>query len=160
MVDYPTEATVKGNSMALQPDSKGNPASNEAQQFDCRVSYVLDLLSARWTVSILRELFIQPVRSRRFLTLVPGLNMKTLRQRLQMLEDHDLITRTVFADKPLRVEYSLTEKGRELYQIMIHIKSLGEHWLSHQCQCPFNEQFQPNEIACPLRSAVKRDSKT
>lgn len=140
----------------MPPRKKSPEVSQESVDFLCRTEYVLDILSAKWTAWILRELFLGPVRSRRFLSLIPGLNMKTLRERLQMLEDLELITRTVYADKPLRVEYGLTEKGRELYGVLVAIKDLGNRWLGKECHCPFDHGFaEPENIQCPHRMQQK-----
>lgn len=119
----------------------------------CPITFMLDILSGKWTVEILRELFIEPVRTRKFLARIPGLNMKTLRQRLKLLEEHELIKRTVFIDRPLRVEYSLTPKGRELYQVLVSIKLLASRWFNITCNCPF-ECVAPGgaqQFDCPLR---------
>lgn len=125
---------------------KSNPITSE--DVVCPITFLLDVLSPKWTVEILRELFIEPVRTRRFLKLVPGLNMKTLRQRLQVLEDYGLAKRIVFPDRPLRVEYSLTAKGRDLYRVLVSLKLLASQWLGSTCRCPFDEGFT-GETACP-----------
>jgi len=56
---------------------------------------------------------------------------------LRELEKYGLILRTVHAEIPPRVEYSLTDKGRELQPVLVALKQVGEHWLkdSH-CVCP------------------------
>jgi DNA-binding HxlR family transcriptional regulator len=119
----------------------------------CPILYVLDILSAKWTIEILREMFIKPTRTRRFLSLIPGLSMKTLRERLKALEEQGLIKRTVYPDTPLRVEYSLTSKGRELYQVLLSLKVLGSRWLGSTCVCPVEQESCGTAVAfnCPHR---------
>lgn len=125
----------------------------------CPVNYVLEILSAKWTTEILRELFLQPTRTRRFLHLIPGLNMKTLRERLKLMEDLGIVNRTVYADLPLRVEYSLTDKGRELQGALDTLKDIGTKWLEFSCTCSFekNEDGSCKTIDCPSRGNHRRE---
>jgi DNA-binding HxlR family transcriptional regulator len=55
---------------------------------------------------------------------------KTLSQRLKMLEEMGFVQRQAFAEIPPRVEYSLTEKGTALVDIMEAIKQFGQRYLS------------------------------
>lgn len=132
----------------------GNSIRNQAE-LACPITFVLDILGAKWTIEILRELFFQPTRTRRFLSLIPGLNMKTLRERLKMLESYELITRTVYDDLPLRVEYSLTDKGRELYAVLVSLKTLGSRWLDNNCTCSFERACAGDSMDCPHRGTVR-----
>ncbi|MBI4533682.1 MAG: helix-turn-helix transcriptional regulator [Candidatus Melainabacteria bacterium] len=137
-----------------QPGQEHNDA---APDIICPIIFLLEILSARWTIEVLRELFIQPTRTRKFLTLIPGLNMKTLRERLKMLEAYELVNRKVYSDLPLRVEYSLTQKGRELYEVLVSLKQLGARWLGTDCTCPFERATSDNAsgIHCPGRPAER-----
>ncbi|MBX9880177.1 MAG: helix-turn-helix transcriptional regulator [Candidatus Obscuribacterales bacterium] len=119
----------------------------------CPITFVLDILSPKWTIEILRELFTQPTRTRQFLNLIPGLSMKSLRERLKVLEIEGILIRTVYEDSPLRVEYSLTTKGRELYSALMSLKRLGEAWLNKKCQCPFDLELSQDDIVCPNKNS-------
>src|SRR5215471_1927578 len=101
-----------------------SPAEELPSEFACPIVFVLEILSAKWTVEILREMFIRPTRTRRFLALIPGLSMKSLRERLKALEGHGIIQTTVYPDLPVREEYSLTSKGRDLYAVLVSLKML------------------------------------
>jgi DNA-binding HxlR family transcriptional regulator len=54
---------------------------------------------------------------------------KTISHRLKSLEEKGLINRTVFDEKPVRIEYSLTEKGQALNQIIHQMSQYGEEYL-------------------------------
>jgi len=57
--------------------------------------------------------------------------------RLRELEAQNLIKRRVYAEIPPRVEYSLTEKGRELQPVMTALHHVGVKWLEQEnCSCP------------------------
>lgn len=67
--------------------------------------------------------------------------------RLRELEAYGLIERRVYAEIPPRVEYSLTEKGRELQPVMKALHQVGVKWLEQEaCDCPllpFTPNIQP-----------------
>lgn len=105
----------------------------------CPITKLLTVISAKWTVEILRELCIGPTRTRRFLACTPGLTMKSLRQRLIALEQLGMIHREQFDEKPLRVEYSLTPKGRRIADLLAQIKALAEEFDGEYCICPMDK---------------------
>ncbi|HXK62253.1 MAG TPA: winged helix-turn-helix transcriptional regulator, partial [Acidobacteriota bacterium] len=66
-----------------------------------------------------------PVRTRRFLVHIPGISMKSLRQRLQSMEDAGLVKRTQYEGRPLKVEYSITAKGKRTIPLITVIRKYG-----------------------------------
>lgn len=136
----------------------------------CPIISVLDLISAKWTVEILRELAIQPTRTRQFLARIPGLSMKCLVERLKELERYGMLVRIEFDEKVLHVEYAITDRGRKLYSIMTALKELASEFMEVTCKCPMEhgaaqveffgesveEQTQAEEwFRCPLRRTPK-----
>lgn len=113
--------------------------SNQCQDFYCPIQFVLEIMSGKWSVLILRELFSGSRRTHEFLEALPGISTKTLTARLRELESNGLVERKVFPEVPPRVEYSLTQKGQELQPILLSIKQLGEQWLEQEsCECPMS----------------------
>lgn len=86
----------------------------------------LALLAPRWTVEILASLSNGPRRTTQLLRDLKGVSAKTLCQRLRKLGELDLIHRTTFPEVPPRVEYTLTERGRALGNVLHQLKNLGE----------------------------------
>jgi DNA-binding HxlR family transcriptional regulator len=82
----------------------------------CPISKVLELISAKWTVEILREVALKPVRTREFLRVIPGLSMKSLQERLKALLAAGMIERIVFQEKLPRVEHTITPRGQRLFR--------------------------------------------
>ncbi|MFC7877880.1 winged helix-turn-helix transcriptional regulator [Isoptericola sp. NPDC057391] len=81
----------------------------------CGIDAALDVVSGKWKGLILWELDAHGVR--RFAELrrgLPGVSEKMLTQHLREMEADNLVVRTVYAEVPPRVEYSLTEHGRAL----------------------------------------------
>lgn len=73
-----------------------------------------NLLGKRWSALIVKDLMNGPRRFREILNDIGRINDKVLSQRLKELEDQGIIDRKVYAEVPVRVEYSLTERGRGL----------------------------------------------
>ncbi len=85
---------------------------------------VEDVLKCKWTLSVL-DLVRQGVyRPGAMVRQTPGLTTKVLNERLQKLQSFGVMTRTVYPEKPPRVEYHLTALGRKLSSILDGISEL------------------------------------
>ncbi|VXD15650.1 conserved hypothetical protein [Planktothrix serta PCC 8927] len=105
-------------------------------QNTCPIQYIVQLISSKWSVLILRELLIGNRRTHEFLDALPGLSPKTLTIRLRKLEKYGIIERRVYAEIPPHVEYSLTAKGRQLQPVLVALKKAGEQLLEQKlCGC-------------------------
>lgn len=99
----------------------------------CPIARTLDLIGERWTLLMLRDLFVHGERRfQDFQSSLEGISPTTLTQRLRQLEEAKIVARRAHAESPPRVTYSLTPKGRELGPI---IRSLRE-WGSRHAQRP------------------------
>ena len=81
----------------------------------CPVTKILNYLSKKWALLILRELHNN--RTKRFNDLIremENISPRTLSKRLKELEKLELVSKKRFNEIPPRVEYSLTNKGKEL----------------------------------------------
>lgn len=81
---------------------------------DCPSRDVLDRIGDRWTVLVVGSLSSGPLRFSELGRRISGISQKMLTQTLRALERDGLVTRTVHAEVPPRVEYELTEPGRTL----------------------------------------------
>jgi len=81
---------------------------------NCPSRDVLDRIGDRWTVLVVGSLSQGPMRFSELGRRVRGISQKMLTQTLRGLERDGLVTRTVHAEVPPRVEYELTEPGRTL----------------------------------------------
>jgi len=91
----------------------------------CPIARSLDIFGDRWTLLILRDLFLGSSRFQQFLRSSPGLPPRLLSDRLKKLEQHGLIERAVYSQHPLRAQYRLTEKGRSLAPVLEAIVRWG-----------------------------------
>ena len=90
----------------------------------CSIARTLDIVGDRWTILILRDLFVHPTR--RFLDFeasLPGLTSSVLSARIKELTAHGILTSRLYAEHPPRPEYLLTPKGRALNPILIAMKA-------------------------------------
>ena len=85
----------------------------------CPVARALDIIGERWTILILRDLFLEgPRKFADFEQSLTGISATTLSARLKKLEEHGILARRFYADHPPRAEYLLTDKGRTLGPIL------------------------------------------
>jgi DNA-binding HxlR family transcriptional regulator len=81
---------------------------------NCPSRAVLDRIGDRWTVLVVGALSTHPLRFSELARCIEGISQKMLTQTLRALERDGLVTRTVHAQVPPRVDYELTETGRTL----------------------------------------------
>jgi DNA-binding HxlR family transcriptional regulator len=93
-----------------------------------RFEKAMGLLSQRWTGLILFQLLTGP---QRFCTIESsvGVSGRVLSERLKDLETEGIIKREVYPETPVRIEYSLTEKGLALEPLMREIEKWSQNWL-------------------------------
>jgi DNA-binding HxlR family transcriptional regulator len=92
---------------------------------DCAVERALAVVGAKWTLVVLHNLMDGPRRFSDLQRDIPTASPKMLTARLRDLEQLGLLTRTVHAKVPLRVEYQLTAQGRSLRPIIASIEKWG-----------------------------------
>ena len=96
---------------------------------ECCVEKTLNIIGGKWGFLILKNLFSGKKRFGELRKLLHDINAKSLTSALRSLEEHDLISREVFATVPATVEYSLTQKGEDLKQIIMEMYIWGERWV-------------------------------
>lgn len=85
---------------------------------DCPVRRSMDVLGSKWTLLIVRDLLVGPRRFGELLVTLGDISPKVLTERLRSLEAEGILTRTVYPVVPLRVDYALTDRGRELQPVI------------------------------------------
>jgi DNA-binding HxlR family transcriptional regulator len=89
------------------------------------IASAMEIIGNKWTALILRDLFSGPKRFGELEQSVGKINPRTLSQRLDGLEFHGIITKQKFAEVPPRIEYSLTEKGKDLLPVLEQMAAWG-----------------------------------
>ena len=91
----------------------------------CSIASALELVGERWTLLVIREVFNG---HRRFGEMQESLGVarNVLATRLQRLVDEDILERRPYSERPERYEYFLTEKGLDLWPLMISLMHWGD----------------------------------
>ena len=90
------------------------------------VSRVIRMIQGRWKLPILFRLYADPsMRTLQLKRDLAGVSQKMLTQHLRELADDGLVERVDFGEKPLRVEYQLSEMGRELLPVLIAARAFS-----------------------------------
>ncbi len=95
------------------------------------IAAAMEIIGSKWTALILRDLFSGPKRFCELERSVGSINPRTLSQRLDDLESHGIITKKSFAEVPPRTEYTLTEKGTELFPVLQQMAAWGAKYDKH-----------------------------
>jgi DNA-binding HxlR family transcriptional regulator len=96
------------------------------QQKSCPVARTLDVVGERWTILILRDLFLKgPRRFQDFQESLAAVAPNTLSARLKDLEAAGFIERKAYSEHPPRLEYHLTEKGKTFGPVMRALREWG-----------------------------------
>lgn len=95
----------------------------------CPVATTVQLIGNKWKLLILRNLLANTQRFNEIRKTIPGISQKVLTENLRSMEEDGIIVRTVYAEVPPRVEYSLSELGDSMRPI---IKSMETWGLGYQ----------------------------
>lgn len=102
---------------------------------DCSVARTLEVVGEWWTMLVIREAFNGVRRFDDFQSRL-GIARNVLAARLQSLVDHGVLERRQYHDRPPRCEYRLTEKGRDLYPVLIAMLTWGDKWTAGEAGPP------------------------
>lgn len=106
------------------PDSSPHTA-----QVCSRFHRAIELIGSRWTGAILQILLQGKTRYAAIKAAIPDITDRMLSERLRSLEGEGLVVRVVIPESPVRVEYALTAKGRELQNALREIGNWAERWI-------------------------------
>jgi DNA-binding HxlR family transcriptional regulator len=125
------------------PDSSYN-------QF-CPVAMAAEVLGARWTLLLLRELVSGSTRFNDLRRGVPRMSPALLSKRLKELESAGIVSRAPVSRQPGLYEYRLTEAGRELKPVIEAIGCWGQRWIDLEASL---EKLDPNLLMWDMRRNI------
>jgi DNA-binding HxlR family transcriptional regulator len=94
---------------------------------NCSIARALERLGERWTLLVLREAFTGARRFDEFAERL-GIARNVLTARLSLLVEEGVLERRRYQDRPERFEYRLTEKGLDLFEVLIALMHWGDRW--------------------------------
>ena len=95
---------------------------------DCPVATTVQLIGNKWKLLILRNLLARPWRFNELRKSLDGISQKVLTESLRSMESDGIVIRTVYAEVPPRVEYSLSELGETLRPILDAMQAWGQEY--------------------------------
>lgn len=101
----------------------------------CSIARTLEVIGDRWTLLILRDAF-KGVRRFEDLQRDLGIARNILTDRLQKLVDRGVLSKTPYQSRPVRYEYRLTPKGRDLSPALVALMRWGDKWLTEDGRPP------------------------
>ena len=94
---------------------------------DCPITAAIGIIGGKWKPVIIWILIPGAKRFGELHKTIPGIALKVLSRHLKELEADGIINRKVYAEVPPRVEYTLTEKGRSLNDVMQLLADWARH---------------------------------
>ena len=106
----------------------GRPSPRRERRSPCPVSCALDLLGDRWTLLVIRDLFLGRSRFRDFQASPERIPTNILSERLARLRTHGVAEQVPAADGGGHRAYRLTEKGQSLRSVLESLQDWGLAW--------------------------------
>ncbi len=92
---------------------------------DCPVATTVQVIGSKWKLLIMRNLLVRPWRFNELQKNLEGISQKVLTDSLRSMEADGIITRTVYPEVPLRVEYALSSLGETMRPILDAMQAWG-----------------------------------
>jgi DNA-binding HxlR family transcriptional regulator len=101
----------------------------------CSIARTLHVAGEPWSPLIVRDVFVGITRFDDIRSDL-GISRKVLAERLQWLVEQDVLERRPYSERPPRHEYLLTDKGRELMQVLFAMTAWGDRWTAGEAGPP------------------------
>lgn len=101
------------------------------KKYICLLDFAMDLIRGKWKAVLLCHLYDEPKRFLELQRITKGISQKVLNEKLKELENDELIHKVIYAEIPPKVEYYLTDKGKELTKIIKEIEDWSIKYYPH-----------------------------
>jgi len=109
----------------MQPSMLVRMERKSFSDMHCSVAQTLEVIGEWWTLLILRDAFLGIRRFDEFQERL-GISRNVLNQRLGHLVEHGVLTKVPYSERPLRYDYRLTDKGRDLWPVITTMRQWGD----------------------------------
>ena len=106
----------------------------KAELPECPVATTVAMIGSKWKLLIMRNLLVRPWRFNELQKNLEGISQKVLTDSLRSMETDGIIIRTVYAEVPPRVEYSLSELGESMRPVIDAMEAWGRSYQSMNAQ--------------------------
>jgi DNA-binding HxlR family transcriptional regulator len=121
----------------------------EYQGQNCSVARALEIVGERWTLLIIRDAFLGLRRFDQFQKSL-GIARNVLTDRLNWLVGEGILERVRYGERPVRHEYQLTAKGRDLLLPLTAFGQWGDKYLSHQPPTLLRRRSDSQQVVAAL----------
>jgi DNA-binding HxlR family transcriptional regulator len=101
------------------------------KKYICLLDYAMDFIRGKWKAVILCHLYDEPKRFLELQRMTNGISQKVLNEKLVELVNDGLLDKLVYAQVPPKVEYNLTDRGKELAKIIKEIEDWSFKYYSN-----------------------------
>ena len=98
---------------------------NSPELKSCPIEATFRIIGKKWSVLIIREMFRGMTQFNRFIENIEGITPKVLTERLRELQKSGIVRRRIVSEYPIRVEYELTDLGREFEPVLLSAASFS-----------------------------------
>ena len=92
------------------------------KEYICLLDFAMDFIRGKWKAVLLCHLYDEPKRFLELQRITNGISQKVLNEKLKELQNAELVDKIIYAQTPPKVEYYLTEKGKDLTKIIKEIE--------------------------------------
>ena len=96
-------------------------------EMECSVAQCLEVVGEWWSMLIVRDVFLGVTRFDAFQQRL-GISRNILQQRLARLVEAGVLRRDPYSERPLRYDYRLTDKGRDLWPVLTAMRQWGDKY--------------------------------
>ena len=99
---------------------------------ECPIATTVSLIGSKWKLLIIRNLMNRPWRFNELKKSLEGISQKVLTQSLRELSDDGLVYRKDYGTNPPKVEYGMSELGKDLFEVLQAMESFGNYYKSKE----------------------------
>jgi len=98
---------------------------NSPELKSCPIETTFKIIGKKWAILIIREMLRGTAQFNRFLENIDGITPKVLTERLRELQKFGIVRRRIVSEYPIRVEYELTDLGKEFEPVLLAAASFS-----------------------------------
>ena len=101
------------------------------KEYICLLDFAMDFIRGKWKAVLLCHLYDEPKRFLELQRITNGISQKVLNEKLKELQNAELVDKIIYAQTPPKVEYYLTDKGKDLTKIIKEIEDWSLKYYHH-----------------------------
>jgi DNA-binding HxlR family transcriptional regulator len=120
--------------------------------------HAVEIIGRRWAGAVVRVMLAGRSRFSEIRNAIPGITDRVLSHRLRDLEADGILVREIHDERPVRIEYRLTERGRALATVVLAISSWANEWLPAKLESATRQQGDRQRASAERRGRPQRQT--